>query len=81
MSRSIRRPPAGPRVTEEILSLVVILIVFGLILALILAGYDPAVATGTAAAASLTAAELVRRLRGHSARRLKDAKLKENRDD
>jgi membrane protein implicated in regulation of membrane protease activity len=62
MSRDAERHASANRVPEALLSLAVILAVFGLVLALILAGYNPAVSTGTAAAASLTAAELARRV-------------------
>jgi hypothetical protein len=41
----------------------VIGLVFGLVALLVLTGHDPVLATATAAAASLAAAELLRRLR------------------
>ncbi|GAA0583316.1 hypothetical protein [Actinomadura livida] len=62
MSKDSRQFQEGKRIPPEVFTLAVILIVFGLVLALILAGYNPMVATATAAASSVTAAELVRQI-------------------
>ncbi|WP_406326532.1 hypothetical protein [Streptomyces sp. NBC_00203] len=47
---------------QQLLSLAVIVAVFGLVAFLVLAGYEPGVATTAVAAAGLTASELVRRV-------------------
>jgi len=66
MPRTSRRPPMNGRLSQDFSSLIIVFTVFGLVLALILAGYDPTVSAGTVAATSMTAAELVHRVRENS---------------
>lgn len=76
MPRTLPRPPAS-RSQRDFLRLAIILTVFGFVLALVLAGYNPAVATGAAAACSLTASELARRIQRKDPNRSKIEKSKE----
>jgi hypothetical protein len=60
-----RRQMIGARQKwSSVTPLAVISIVFGILLALILMGYDPAVATAAVTGTSMAAAELVRHIQG-----------------
>jgi uncharacterized membrane protein (DUF4010 family) len=50
---------------RTIVSLIIILAVFGLVALLVLAGYEPAVATATASTAGLVASTLLHQVRDH----------------
>ena len=76
----VPRPPrrlSATRSPREFFRLAIIFTVFGFVLALVLAGYNPAVATGAAAACSLTASELARRVYRKDPERRRIEKSKE----